>query len=339
MDGMNIVGDLFGSGKMFLPQVVKSARVMKRSVAWLTPFIEQEKLDNPALEQGGAAKVLLATVKGDVHDIGKNIVGIVLACNGYEIIDLGVMVPANKILDTAQELNVDIVGLSGLITPSLDEMVQVAKEMKRRGMKQPLLIGGATTSRMHTSVKIAPNYGEGVVHVLDASRSVTVANSLLSEEQKPEFLARTKSEYEQLVVDFEKKQAFKQYLPFAAAQRNGAAIDWEGYEPPVPTFTGAKAFRNYSLTELREFIDWNPFFITWEMRGKFPQILTDERAGAEATKLYNDANALLDKIIAEDWLQAHGVVGFWPAVKTAPDSLEGDRGWQNRETGTSAPAN
>jgi 5-methyltetrahydrofolate--homocysteine methyltransferase len=321
MDGMNIVGDLFGSGKMFLPQVVKSARVMKKSVAYLTPFIEQEKLDNPDARQGGAHKVLLATVKGDVHDIGKNIVGVVLACNGYDIIDLGVMVPADKILDTAQREGVDIVGLSGLITPSLDEMVHVAKEMKRRGMSQPLLIGGATTSRMHTAVKIAPEYEHGVVHVLDASRSVTIAGTLLNDQQKQLYLLGITNEYTTLKNDFDQKKTAKQYLPFEAAQASGAQINWEGYEPPAPQFTGTKVFEAYPIEELRPYIDWTPFFIAWEMKGKYPAILSDEHWGKAATRLFSDANALLDKIIAAGWLQAKGVVGFWEAARTAPDTI------------------
>jgi 5-methyltetrahydrofolate--homocysteine methyltransferase len=322
MAGMNVVGDLFGSGKMFLPQVVKSARVMKKSVAYLTPFIEEEKRNNPNAQQGGAAKILLATVKGDVHDIGKNIVGVVLGCNGYDIIDLGVMVPADKILETAQKENVDMIGLSGLITPSLDEMVHVAKEMKRRNMKQPLLIGGATTSRTHTAVKIAPEYNEGVVHVLDASRSVTVAGSLLSREQKEGFLGNIDTEYKKLREDFASKRTVKQYLSFAEAQQNTVKIDWKDYTPVKPAFTGSKVFANYSLKEIREYIDWGPFFIAWEMRGKYPDILKDEHVGTEATKLYNDANALLDKIVNENWLHAKGVIGFWKAEKTAPDSIK-----------------
>jgi 5-methyltetrahydrofolate--homocysteine methyltransferase len=330
MAGMDVVGDLFGSGKMFLPQVVKSARVMKKSVAVLTPYIEQEKEDRKQAhlaagtvneESAGAAKILLATVKGDVHDIGKNIVGVVLGCNGYDIKDLGVMVPTDKILDEAEKFGADIIGLSGLITPSLDEMVHVAHEMKRRGMKQPLLIGGATTSRMHTAVKIAPQYGNGVVHVLDASRSVTVAGNLLNKEQKQDFLASITTEYLKLKEDFDNKKAVKQFLPFADAQKNGATIDWSSYQPVAPTFTGAKQFENFDLAELRKYIDWQPFFIAWELHGKFPQILSDEKVGVEATKLYNDANALLDKMIAEKWLTAKGTIGFWPASKTAPDTL------------------
>jgi 5-methyltetrahydrofolate--homocysteine methyltransferase len=326
MDGMNVVGDLFGAGKMFLPQVVKSARVMKKSVAVLTPYIEQEKEERKAAgtdngESTQAAKILLATVKGDVHDIGKNIVGVVLGCNGYDIIDMGVMVPAEKILDRAQKENVDIIGLSGLITPSLDEMVHIAHEMKRRGMAQPLLIGGATTSRMHTAVKIAPQYGNGVVHVLDASRSVTVAGSLLNEEQKKVFLQDIKAEYNQLASDFANKKTVKQYLPFAEAQQNPAAINWSTYQPVTPSFTGAQTFDNYNLAELVPFIDWQPFFIAWEMHGKFPAILQDEIIGAEATKLYHDAQRLLQQVVDEKWLTAKAAIGFWPAVRTAPDTV------------------
>ena len=331
MDGMNIVGDLFGSGKMFLPQVVKSARVMKKSVAILTPYIEAEKEERRLAhvaagtkneEGAGAAKILLATVKGDVHDIGKNIVGVVLGCNGYYIIDLGVMVSADKILQTAKDENVDIIGLSGLITPSLDEMVHIAREMKRREFKVPLLIGGATTSRMHTAVRIAPEYDNGVLHVLDASRSVTAAGSLLSKDQKPEFLKGVKKEYDKLKVDFGNKQSVKNYLPFADAQKNGAKITWDNFTPVAPTFTGTKVFEDYDLTEIEKYIDWQPFFIAWEMHGKFPKILKDEIIGVEATKLYNDAQQLLKKIIAEKWLIAKGVIGFWEANKIAPDTVE-----------------
>ncbi|MDP1843103.1 MAG: methionine synthase [Sediminibacterium sp.] len=335
MDGMNIVGDLFGAGKMFLPQVVKSARVMKKSVAILTPYIEQEKEDRKNAhiaagtvneETAGAAKILLATVKGDVHDIGKNIVGVVLGCNGYDIVDLGVMVPADKILEAAIREKADIIGLSGLITPSLDEMVHIAKEMKRRKMTQPLLIGGATTSRMHTAVKIAPEFDLGVVHVLDASRSVTVAGSLLNKELKTPFLTELKNEYGKLKEDFENKKPVKQYLGYEEATKNKVAIDWNNYTPVKPSFTGIKVFENYDLAILRSFIDWKPFFITWEMHGNFPAILSDEIVGAEATKLYNDANALLDQLIAEQWLSAKGVVGFWEASA-------------NKDTITVKPAN
>jgi 5-methyltetrahydrofolate--homocysteine methyltransferase len=330
MDGMNVVGDLFGSGKMFLPQVVKSARVMKKSVAYLFPFIEAEKearrlahIEAGTIneETAGAAKILMATVKGDVHDIGKNIVGVVLGCNGYDIIDLGVMVSADKILDTAQKEKVDIVGLSGLITPSLDEMVHVAKEMKRRGMTQPLMIGGATTSRMHTAVKIAQQYDGGVVHVLDASRSVTVAGNLLNKEQKEQFLGGIDAEYLKLREDFENKRTAKQYISFAEAQANPVIIDWTNYTPPRPAKMGVTVFGDYDLSEIRQYIDWGPFFISWEMKGKFPEILSDSHVGVEATKLYNDANAMLDSIVNEKWLTAKGVVGFWEADKIAPDTV------------------
>ena len=330
MDGMNVVGDLFGAGKMFLPQVVKSARVMKKSVAVLTPYIEAEKelrrqahlTAGTVNEEGSsAAKILLATVKGDVHDIGKNIVGVVLGCNGYDIIDLGVMVPTDKILETAIKEKVDIIGLSGLITPSLDEMVHVAHEMKRRGMKLPLLIGGATTSRMHTAVKIAPQYDEGVVHVLDASRSVTVTGSLLSKEQKPAFLIGIKKEYDKLAVDFGNKKSTKAFLTFEQAQKNPAVIDWSNFTPVTPTFIGTKTFNHYDLAEIAEYIDWQPFFIAWEMHGKFPALLTDSVIGVAATNLYNDAKKLLQKIIDEKWLNARGAIGFWQAGKTAPDTV------------------
>jgi 5-methyltetrahydrofolate--homocysteine methyltransferase len=323
MNGMNVVGDLFGAGKMFLPQVVKSARVMKKSVAVLTPFIEQEKEERKQAhlkagtvneEGAGAARILLATVKGDVHDIGKNIVGVVLGCNGYDITDLGVMVSADKILEVAQKENYDIIGLSGLITPSLDEMVHIAKEMKRRNMHQPLLIGGATTSRTHTAVKIAPEYDNGVVHVLDASRSVTVASSLLSKDQKQNFLAETKKEYIRLKENFDSKKTVKQYISYKDAVANKTKINWSNYTATVPTFTGTKVFAEYDLGELRKYIDWKPFFIAWEMHGNFPAILEDKVIGKEATKLYNDANVLLDKLIAEKWLTAKGVIGFWEAA-------------------------
>jgi len=334
MDGMNIVGDLFGAGKMFLPQVVKSARVMKKSVAVLTPFIEAEKEERKQAhlkagtantEAAGAAKILLATVKGDVHDIGKNIVGVVLGCNGYDIIDLGVMVPADKILDAAQKENADIIGLSGLITPSLDEMVHIAKEMKRRGMTQPLLIGGATTSRMHTAVKIAPEYGNGVIHVLDASRSVTVAGSLLNKEQKEVFMKSTTEEYVKLKEGFDNKKSIKQYLPYSEALQNKVNIDWAGFSPVTPGFTGIQVFADADLNEIRSYIDWKPFFIAWEMHGNFPEILTDTVVGKEATKLYNDANALLDTIIAEKWLTAKGTIGFWEAASEDDDVVVIDK--------------
>jgi 5-methyltetrahydrofolate--homocysteine methyltransferase len=328
MEGMGIVGDLFGAGKMFLPQVVKSARVMKKSVAVLTPFIEAEKEqkklqqqvgDTSAAESGAAAKILLATVKGDVHDIGKNIVGVVLGCNGYDIIDMGVMVPAEKILETAQREKVDIIGLSGLITPSLDEMVHIAKEMKRRGMTQPLLIGGATTSRMHTAVKIAPEYPGKVVHVLDASRSVTVAGSLLSKEQQSQFLGGIQKEYTELKFSFDNKKTVKEYLSYPDALQNKVKIDWNNYQPVQPAFTGTKVIESYDLNELRSYIDWKPFFIAWELHGSFPEILSDAVVGKEASKLYKDANEMLDNMIAEQWLKAKGVVGFWKANSDGDD--------------------
>jgi len=318
MDGMNVVGDLFGSGKMFLPQVVKSARVMKKSVAVLTPYIELEK---GSKKRSSAGKVLLATVKGDVHDIGKNIVGVVLGCNGYEILDLGVMVSADRILDTAQKEAADIVGLSGLITPSLDEMVHVAKEMKRRGMTVPLLIGGATTSRTHTAVKIDQEYAHGVVHVLDASRSVSVTGHLLNREQKPVFLQQVQKEYRQLREDFAKKKTIKQYLGLDKARELRVPIDWSTYTPPTPSFTGARTFLNYDLGEIARFIDWGPFFLAWEMPGRFPQVLSDERVGAEATKLYDDAQRLLKQVIDEKWLTANAAVGFWPAAAEGDDIM------------------
>jgi 5-methyltetrahydrofolate--homocysteine methyltransferase len=314
---------------LFLPQVVKSARVMKRSVAVMTPYIEQEKEDirqahllagTTATETQGAAKVLLATVKGDVHDIGKNIVGVVLGCNGYDIIDLGVMVPADKILETAKREKVDIIGLSGLITPSLDEMVHLAREMKRQQFSVPLLIGGATTSRMHTAVKIAPEYGNGVVHVLDASRSVTVAGSLLSEEQKPEFLQNINREYEKLKIDFDKKRTAKQYLSFPQAQANKMQIDWKNWHPVKPA-VNYQVLDTIKLETLIPYIDWQPFFIAWEMHGKFPQILSDEKVGKEATNLFNDAKLLLDRVVKEKWLQAKAVIGFWKANSDDKDTI------------------
>ena len=318
MDGMNVVGDLFGAGKMFLPQVVKSARVMKKSVAYLLPFIEASKQAGESNKQG---KILLATVKGDVHDIGKNIVGVVLACNNFEIIDIGVMVPCDKILDVAQKENVDIIGLSGLITPSLDEMVFVAKEMKRRGMKQPLLIGGATTSKIHTAVKIEPNYDHPTIHVLDASRSVPVASSLLNPENKIKFVADIKAEYEVMRVRHQGKQIAKDYLSIEDARKNKLQLDFTNYTPPKPSFLGTKVFEDYDLAELRKYIDWTPFFSTWELHGKYPNILEDKIVGEEAKKLLADANALLDKIIAEKWLTAKAVVGFFEANSNVDDII------------------
>ena len=325
MAGMNQVGDLFGAGKMFLPQVVKSARVMKKSVAVLTPYIEAEKerlklaSTTPGTATKGPAKILLATVKGDVHDIGKNIVGVVLGCNGYEIIDIGVMVPADKILSEAIKHEVAIIGLSGLITPSLDEMVYIAKEMKRRGMNIPLMIGGATTSRMHTAVKIAPEYNDGVIHVLDASRSVTVAGSLLNKDQKEAFLRNLEKEYVQLKSDFDNKKTVKQSLPYQEALKNKMTIDWSKFNVTPPQFTGSKAIEMDDLSVLVDYIDWKPFFIAWELHGNFPAILTDEKVGEVASKLYQDATTLLQTIIHEKWLTAKGVVGFWEASSNGDD--------------------
>lgn len=318
MDGMNVVGDLFGSGKMFLPQVVKSARVMKKAVAYLQPFIEQE-------QQGGTqklGKILLATVKGDVHDIGKNIVGVVLACNNFEIIDLGVMVPTEKILDEAQKQNVDIIGLSGLITPSLDEMVDVAKEMERRGMKTPLLIGGATTSKLHTAVKIEQNYSAATIHVLDASRSVPIATQLMNTNDAIKLAKEIKTEYEEIRQRHLNKSTTKDYINIEEARKNKTPINWTNYTPPKPTFLGTKVFDNYDLAELRRYIDWTPFFQTWELHGKYPSILEDKIVGHEAKKLYNDANLMLDKIITEKWLKANAVVGFFKANTINDDDIE-----------------
>lgn len=322
MDGMNIVGDLFGAGKMFLPQVVKSARVMKKSVAILTPYIEEEK-SKKQTDPSGAAKILLATVKGDVHDIGKNIVGVVLGCNGYDVIDLGVMVPADKILSEARKHNVAAIGLSGLITPSLDEMVHVAREMKRTNMTIPLLIGGATTSRMHTAVKIAPEYDNGVVHVLDASRSVTVTGSLLNE-QKEGFLKNITQEYKTLSEDFARKRSAKPMVTYSEACANAAQLSWKDYKPTQPEQTGVRKDHEFDLEKLLPFFDWQPFFIAWEMHGKFPQILSDEKIGAEAKKLYEDAQALLKKVIAEKWLKGYATAGLWTAQRIAADTVQID---------------
>lgn len=320
MAGMDVVGDLFGAGKMFLPQVVKSARVMKKSVAWLTPFIEEEKKNNPNANVSNAPKVLLATVKGDVHDIGKNIVGVVLGCNGYTIIDLGVMVPADKILDTAEKEQADIVGLSGLITPSLDEMVHVAHEMKRRNMKQPLLIGGATTSRMHTAVKIAPQYDNGVLHVLDASRSVTAVSTLLNKEQKGNFLKETETEYTNLRNQFLNKNK-KTLIPYSEAVITKEYFDWKNYKPTQPAVDGVKVLKEFDLGTIAKYIDWGPFFIGWEMPGRFPEVLGDKIFGAEATRLYNDAQKMVATIVEEKWFTANGVIGFWPATSNNADTV------------------
>jgi 5-methyltetrahydrofolate--homocysteine methyltransferase len=318
MAGMNVVGDLFGSGKMFLPQVVKSARVMKQAVAWLLPFMEEEKRRTGAVDKP-AARILLATVKGDVHDIGKNIVGVVLACNNYEVIDLGVMVPAAKILATARERRVDIIGLSGLITPSLDEMCHVAAEMEREGFDVPLLIGGATTSRVHTAVRIDPNYRRGqTVHVLDASRAVGVASSLIGENRRA-YEAKVRAEYRDVAEGHARNLADKRRITLAQARSDRFAIDWKTYTPPKPSFLGVRAFRNYPVAELVPYIDWTPFFATWEMKGTYPHILEDEKLGEAARSLFDDAQAMLKQMVAENWLTANAVVGFWPANAVGDD--------------------
>jgi 5-methyltetrahydrofolate--homocysteine methyltransferase len=317
MDGMNVVGDLFGSGKMFLPQVVKSARVMKKAVAYLQPFMEAEKAVNGAGRAQG--KVLMATVKGDVHDIGKNIVGVVLACNNYEVIDLGVMVPCEKILKTAREQNVDIIGLSGLITPSLDEMQHVAREMQREGFTTPLLIGGATTSRVHTAVKIAPNYEPPVVHVLDASRAVPVVGALVNPETRGNFALRNQSAQQRDREHFESSREQKRSLTLDQARANRTPIDWATTEIARPEFTGVRLLKNYPLEQIAPFIDWSPFFHAWELKGVFPRILDDLATGAQARKLYEDAQALLERIVSRRELRAHAVYGFWPANAVGDD--------------------
>ena len=321
MDGMNIVGDLFGSGKMFLPQVVKSARVMKKAVAYLTPYLEAQKGQGARRAKG---KILLATVKGDVHDIGKNIVGVVLGCNNYEIIDLGVMVPTEKILQTAREEQVDLIGLSGLITPSLDEMVHVAREMERQHFSLPLLIGGATTSKTHTAVKIDPQYSGSTVHVLDASRCVGVASTLLSGEPglADEYVRSIKEEYRQVRESRSSRQSSKEYLSLEEARANRLKLNWSSYEPPRPSFLGTRVFSDYPLEDLVHHIDWTPFFSSWQLKGKFPAILQDEFVGQEAQQLYNDARSLLRRIIDEKWLQARAVIGFFPANACPDDQIE-----------------
>ena len=323
MAGMSVVGDLFGSGKMFLPQVVKSARVMKRAVAYLEPFLEDKKAGQVmGSMKADAKKVLLATVKGDVHDIGKNIVGVILACNGWQVIDLGVMVQSATILKTAREMKVDIIGLSGLITPSLDEMVHVAKEMEREGFETPLLIGGATTSRVHTAVKIAPHYSKPVVHVLDASRSVPVVSNLLSENERVRFEVEVKEEYEKVRTQYEGHQRDKEYVPLAEAREKKFAIDFAAEPPVAPKSTGIFTYRNFPLADLVTYIDWTPFFMSWELAGKFPKILEDAVVGQQATQLYNDARTMLDRMVKEQWVQAHGVVGIWHANSDAQDDME-----------------
>jgi 5-methyltetrahydrofolate--homocysteine methyltransferase len=316
MAGMNIVGDLFGQGKMFLPQVVKSARVMKKAVAYLMPYMEEEKRKSGNMSNSQGT-ILLATVKGDVHDIGKNIVGVVMACNNFDIVDMGVMVPADKILAKAKEINADVIGLSGLITPSLDEMVYVAKEMERLGMKIPLLIGGATTSRVHTAVKIDPHYSASVVHVIDASKSVPVVQNLINKENAATFHTNIKADYERFREDYKNRKREKNFVPIEKARSTRTAVKTENIV--APAFTGIKVFENYPLEELRNYIDWTPFFMTWELAGRYPKILEDEIVGKEAQKLFADANALLDKVINEKLLQARAVIGFWPANSTGDD--------------------
>ncbi|WP_324719346.1 methionine synthase [Salinimicrobium sp. HB62] len=337
MTGMNVVGDLFGSGKMFLPQVVKSARVMKKAVAHLLPYIEEEKkapqppegerglspIGGPgARGQGGAGKILLATVKGDVHDIGKNIVSVVLACNNYEVIDLGVMVPPEKIIETAKAENVDAIGLSGLITPSLDEMASLAQEMEGQGFTVPLLIGGATTSRAHTAVKIDPQYSNAVVHVNDASRAVTVVGNLLGEKTGTKFRSQLKAEYETFRKNFKKRGKVKEYLSIADARKNKFQIDWSKNEVVKPRETGVQVIEDLELEKLVPFIDWTPFFRSWELHGKFPQLLEDEVVGEQATSLYNDAQVLLEKVIQEKLLTAKAVFGLFPANTVNDDDIE-----------------
>jgi 5-methyltetrahydrofolate--homocysteine methyltransferase len=316
MDGMNVVGDLFGAGKMFLPQVVKSARVMKKAVAWLIPHIEAEKQPGDVERKNGT--IVMATVKGDVHDIGKNIVGVVLQCNNYEVIDLGVMVPAQKILDKVREVDADMVGLSGLITPSLDEMVNFAMEMERQGLEIPLLIGGATTSRAHTAVKVAPRRSGPVIWVKDASRSVPVAAALLSDERRPALLASTAEDYASLRERHAAKHE-RPMLTLTKARQNRTPIDWAGYLPPTPRQPGVTVFSDYDLAELREYIDWQPFFNAWEMKGKFPDILNNPTSGETARKLYDDGQDMLDRLIKEKWLTANGVLGLFPANAVGDD--------------------
>jgi len=320
MAGMNVVGDLFGSGKMFLPQVVKSARVMKQAVAYLLPYMEQEKRELGLEHAPSAGKILLATVKGDVHDIGKSIVGVVLQCNNYEVIDLGVMVPAQKILDTAKERKVDIIGLSGLITPSLDEMCHVAAEMEREGFDLPLLIGGATTSKVHTAIKISPNYARSqAIYVTDASRAVGVVSNLMSPEERPKAVARVREDYARMAESHARGRAEKARTSIADARTNQLKLDWKTYVPPKPTFLGTRAFRSYDLAELARYIDWTPFFQAWELKGQYPRILQDDKYGKAARHLFDDTQAMLKQLIAEKWLVANGVVGFWPANSVGDD--------------------
>ena len=321
MAGMNVVGDLFGAGKMFLPQVVKSARVMKKAVAYLEPYLAAEKLKNS--DKSGAGKILLATVKGDVHDIGKNIVGVVLACNNYEIVDIGVMVPADKILEKAREVGADIIGLSGLITPSLDEMVHVAKEMERQGMKLPLMVGGATTSRLHTAVKVAPAYSGPVIHVLDASKAVTVASNLLSKDTGISFAKETREEYDDMREKFLTRKSDVEYVTLEQARANKYPIDWSRADITKPAFLGVKVFEEYPLAELVDYIDWSPFFSTWGIGGVYPRIFESDKYGVEAKKLFDDAQKMLKQLVAEKWLTAKAVVGLFPA-NTTDESIKVD---------------
>ncbi|MCK4745572.1 MAG: B12-binding domain-containing protein, partial [Bacteroidales bacterium] len=321
MAGMNVVGDLFGDGKMFLPQVVKSARVMKRAVATLLPFIEEEKASGASGESQTAGKVLLATVKGDVHDIGKNIVGVVLGCNNYEVIDLGVMVPTEKILDEAEKQQVDIVGLSGLITPSLEEMIHVASEMDRRNMVKPLLIGGATTSMIHTAVKIEPKYDKPVIHVKDASRSVAVVSTLLSNDRRDAYVQEIRQDYEELRQNYAGATRDIKYLDLEEARKNALRINWSPGSIIKPVQTGIQTLTEYPLEKIRKYINWVFFFVTWELRGKFPEILDDPRYGKEARKLYDDAQQMLDSIISEKWLTANAVFGIFPANGAGDDLI------------------
>ena len=318
MDGMNVVGDLFGAGKMFLPQVVKSARVMKKAVAYLLPYIEEEKLRTGETSKNNG-KIIMATVKGDVHDIGKNIVGVVLRCNNFEVIDLGVMVPAQKILEAAIAENADMIGLSGLITPSLEEMSQVAREMQRQNFHIPLMIGGATTSRAHTALKIEPHYKAGTVWVKDASRAVGVAQSLVSKDLVEDFLARVRADYADVRERHRNRGPGKQLVPLEKARAQRYACDWAAFQPPQPNTPGITVFDHYDLAELRPYIDWTPFFQTWELAGHYPAILTDEVVGRQASELFADAQKMLDKILAEGWLTARAVIGLWPAASTGDD--------------------
>ncbi len=320
MDGMNVVGDLFGAGKMFLPQVVKSARVMKQAVAVLLPYMEEEKRQSGGGGKDTAGTVLMATVKGDVHDIGKNIVGVVLACNNFEIIDLGVMVPPQKILEEARAHNVDVIGLSGLITPSLDEMVHLASELEREGFDIPLLIGGATTSKVHTAVKISPQYSRNqAIYVTDASRAVGVVSSLLSDTQRDTYIADIRSEYNEVAERHERAERAKTRLPLAAARANAMQIDWSDYSVEAPKFTGAQVVEDWNLAEIARYIDWTPFFQTWELKGVYPRILEHEKYGEAARALLKDAQAMLEQIISEQWFKPRAVVGFWPANRHGDD--------------------